>query len=215
MTRSPLGFLAGILFLGAFGALTATAQSIGIGAGLAIPNDKIAQVTTQLAQQGLHGGAEAAQSGYYVELRGRFGKALALTGGIGYNHFAPANSGYFDESDRSVELQSSQTMIPVSAGVDMRLGQGIISPYLSLEATYNLYMRSFSPVQGESTPGVTLESSTDSRFGAAVGGGVNFDLSPIDIEVGARLHVANLLNQENGEAEIYYLQLGATLYVHL
>ena len=191
-------------------ALEAPAQHIGIGAGLAIPNDEIAQATSDLINQGIRGGEEHAKNGYYVELRGRFGGDLALTGSIGYDKFAESRSVYYDASNRRVEATTSQVIVPVSLGADMRLSKGFVVPYLTLEATYNYYYRSFEGGTGDFLP--TFESTGEPRFGAAVGGGLNFDLSVIDLSVGARLHLANLINQSQGETEVYYLQLGTDVY---
>lgn len=201
-----------IIALAAFTA-TARAQSIGIGAGLAIPNDKIAQVTADLIDKGVQGGEEHAGNGYYLELRGRLGGDLGLTGAIGYNKFAESRSVYYDASNRRVEATTSQVVVPVSIGADMRLGKGFVVPYLTLEATYNYYYRSFETDQGDLVP--EFESKGEPRFGAAVGGGLNFDLSVIDLGVGARLHLANLLNQQESESDVYYLQLGTVVYFGL
>lgn len=188
------------------------AQYIGIGAGLAIPNGKIAQVTSDLARDGWSGAVENAANGYYVELRGRLGGSLALIGGIGYNSFSEARSTYFDPNNREVALNTSQTIIPISIGADMRLAEGFMVPYLTLEATYNIYHRSFESTSGDFSSPFEIKSVNDSRLGAAVGGGVNFDLKIAQLSLGGKLHLPNLLNQEPGESEIYYAQLGTILY---
>jgi hypothetical protein len=193
-------------------AFEAHAQSIGIGAGLAFPNDNMAQVTSDLVRKGWSGAVENAKNGYYLELRGRFGKSLALIGGIGYNSFAPARSTYFDETNQEVAFNTSQTIIPISVGADMRLSEGFMVPYLTLEATYNLYHRAFNRATGDLSSPLDIQSVNDSRLGAAVGGGVNLDLSVVEISIGGKLHLPNLLNREQGESEIYYAQLGTTVY---
>ncbi len=192
--------------------LSVRAQRIGIGAGLAIPNDEIAQASTDLINNGVQGAEERASNGYYVELRGRFGGNLALTGAIGYNKFVENRSTYYDANNQKVELTTSQVMVPISVGADMRLSEGFVVPYLTLEATYNYYYRSF---EGGSGFLPSIESTGEPRVGAAIGGGINFDLAVADVSLGARLHVANLLNQDLGETEVYYLQLGTVVYFGL
>jgi hypothetical protein len=193
-------------------AFEAHAQTIGIGAGLAAPNDNLAQITSDLAQKGWSGAVESAKSGYYVELRGRFGGSLALIGGIGYNTFSTSRSTYFDESNREVAFNTSQSIIPISIGADMRLSEGFMVPYLTLEATYNIYHRTFERPSGDLSSPFDLKSVSDSRLGAAVGGGVNLDMKLFEMSIGAKLHLPNLLNKEQDESEIYYAQLGATFY---
>ena len=203
------------LVLTALSPLKAGAQMIGIGGGLAIPNDRIAQVPADLVASGWSGAAEMAKSGYYLELRGRLGGRLALIGGVGYNHFGESRSEYLDGGNSEVALKTSQTLIPISLGADMRLGDGLLVPYLTLEATYNIYKRTFERPEGEFSAPFDIRSVTDSRLGAAVGGGVNVDLGLAEMSVGAKLHLPNLLNQEQGESEIYYAQLGAAVYFGL
>jgi len=193
--------------------LSVHAQRIGIGAGLAIPNDEIAQASTDLINNGVQGAEERASNGYYVELRGRFGGDLALTAAVGYNKFVENRSTYYDAGNQKVELTTSQVMVPISVGADMRLSEGFVVPYLTLEATYNYYYRSFEGGSGGFLP--SIKSTGEPRIGAAIGGGLNFDLAVADVSVGARLHVANLLNQDIGETEVYYLQLGTVVYFGL
>lgn len=190
----------------------AGAQTIGIGAGLAIPGDAIAQVTSDLAARGWSGATENASTGYYVEVRGRFGGQLALIGSIGYNRFPEATSEYFDEGNRSVQLVTAQSLVPVGIGADMRLSDGFLVPYLTLEATFNHYYRTFERPAGDFSVPFEIESSGESRIGAAVGAGLTVDAKLAEIAVGARLHLPNLLNKEEGEDEIYYAQLGATVF---
>ena len=193
-------------------AFEAHAQTIGVGAGLAFPNDNMAQVTADLAQKGWSGAVENAKNGYYVELRGRLGGALALIGGVGYNSFSTTRSTYFDETNREVAFNTAQTIIPISVGADMRLSEGFVVPYLTLEATYNIYHRSFERPSGDFSSPFDVKSVDDTRLGAAVGGGFNVDLKVVEVSVGGKLHVPNLINKEEGESEVYYAQLGTTLY---
>jgi len=198
-----------------WGATSASGQSIGVGAGLAMANDKIAQVTADLASRGWSAAAENAGNGYYVELRGRFGGQLALIGSVGYSSFGRTHSQYFDGSSRSVDLVTSQTIIPVTIGADMRLSEGFLVPYLTLEASYNHYYRAFERSVGDLSVPFDIQSEGDARFGAAVGAGLALDLKIAELDIGGRLHLPNLINAEPSESEVYYLQLGATLYVRL
>lgn len=188
------------------------AQSIGVGAGIAVSNDKIAQVTTNLVEQGWSGLAENAGVGYYAELRARTGGQLALIGSIGYTHFTETRSRYLNGANNTVEMMTAQTIIPVTLGADMRLSTGFLVPYITLEASYNQYYRMFKQDMGDFLGPVEYESSGDSRFGAVVGAGLSMDLKLAELALGGRLHLPNLLNADEGESEIYYMQIGATLF---
>lgn len=204
------------IFLSTFCAVPGIyAQSIGIGAGIAVSNDKIAQVTADLASQGWSGVAENAGVGYYAELRGRTGGQLALIGSIGYNHFSETPSQYLNGNNQPVELMTAQTIIPITLGADMRLSTGFLVPYITLEASYNQYYRMFTQGSGDFSGAVEFESSGESRFGAAVGAGLSMDLKFAELAVGGRLHLPNLINADEGESEVYYMQLGAMLYFGL
>lgn len=187
----------------------AAAQKIGLGVGLAASNDKISQLTSDLASNGLSNVSSDARNGYYVELRARFGGDLALVGGLAYLHFAQTSTSYQDGSGNTITAQTSQSVMPISVGVEQRFPIGLIKPYVSLEGTYSSYHRSFDP-QG----GSTLESefpstsSTDPRYGLAIGAGVDFDLMLVDLSVGARYQMINLLNKDANEAAVNILQVG-------
>lgn len=209
-----LAVAAQAMFLFAFCAVPDMhAQSIGIGAGIAVSNDDIAQVTTDLAAQGWSGLSENAGIGYYAELRGRTGGQLALIGSIGYTHFTETRSQYLNGGNHTVELMTAQTIIPVTLGADMRLSEGFLVPYITLEASYNQYYRMFrQAVDGDFLGTLEYESSGESRLGAVVGAGLSMDLKLAELAVGGRLHLPNLINADEGEKEVYYMQLGATLF---
>ena len=194
---------------------SAPAQKLGFGAGLAVPNDQIAQVPSDIVADGWTAITQRAESGYFLELRGRIGGDVAAVGGIGYNRFHEATTTYRDGSGRSVDLITSQVIVPLSLGVERRFSDGIISPYVSLEGTFNYFYRAFeAPREGVNVP-TSFESSGDARIGAAAGAGVSLDLSLIKLDVGARGHLVNLMNAEPGEKSIVFAQLGATLYLGL
>ncbi len=201
-----------LLFWSAF---EAHAQGIGISAGLAVPGDAIAQITADLASRGWSGAAENASTGYYIEARGRYGGRFAVTGSIAYNRFPEARSEYYDGANRSVELITAQSVVPVGVGVDMRFSQGFLVPYLTLEATFSHYYRSFERSAGDFTIPFEIKSSGESRFGAAVGAGLTMDLAVAEVALGARLHLPNLIDKAVGEQEIYYAQIGATIFIGL
>jgi hypothetical protein len=111
-----------------------------------------------------------------------------------------------------VELITAQSVIPVGVGADMRLSDGFLVPYLTLEATFNHYYRTFERTAGDFTVPFEIESSGETRIGAAVGAGLSMDLKIVELALGARLHLPNLINKGEGEDEIYYAQFGTTLF---
>jgi hypothetical protein len=209
-TRTVLRILSLILLA----TTCARAQKLGLGAGLAVPSDRIAQLPSELYSQGWRGVGQEALSGYFIELRGRLGGSLALVGALSYNRFLEATSRYQDPSGNSVELITSQVVLPLSAGAELKFADGVFAPYASVEGTLNYFYRSFESPHGDVPVPFRVESTSDARFGAAFGGGLSIDLKLVKIDLAARLQFINLFgNRPASEPTTYYFQLGTIFYV--
>jgi hypothetical protein len=197
-------------------AAPATAQSIGVSGGLAIPSAEIAQLPQDVRDAGWTEVASRAERGYFIEVRGRLGSGLALTGAVSYNRFLDAVSEYGDGSGHTVTLVSAQSIVPISLGVERTFGQGFIVPFGTLEATLSYLYRSYeSPQNGTPVP-FSMQSSGDARYGAAVGIGSALDLAVLRLDAYLRLQFVNLFGSSSTtESTMYYLQAGFSGYFGL
>lgn len=207
MNRSIIALLALSCFA------TADAQSIGIGAGISAPNAEIAQLPREVLDDGWRAIEQRAEQGYHIDARIRFGGSFALVGGISYNRFLDAQSEYRDNSGRSVMLVSSQSVVPLSAGIAYQFNDGFIAPFASLEATLSYFYRGYeTPRNGYAIP-FAIESVGDARYGVAMGAGITLDLSLLRFDIAARLQFVNLFGDASTtEATMYYGQFGAIAY---
>jgi hypothetical protein len=188
---------------------TARAQSVAIGGGIALPGSEIASLPEDVREAGWTELRRRAEGGYFIEARGRIGGGMALVGAVSYNRFRDAVSEYRDGSGRSVTLISSQAIVPVSVGLESRFGDGIIAPYGTLEGTLSYFYRAFESTQRDVPVPFRIESTGETRFGAAVAVGSSLDLSIVRFDAFARLHLVNIFGAESTtEPTMYYLQLG-------
>jgi hypothetical protein len=197
--------------------LMATAQSIGVGAGIAVPGADVAQLPASVRDGGWRELEHRANQGYFVEARARFGSDFAFVAAVSYNRFEDAVSEYTDGSGRSVSLISSQSIVPVSLGFERSFGDGFVAPYATLEGTMSYFYRAFESRQGETPVPFTLESSGEPRYGLAAGLGAAFDIPLVRFDAFARMQLVNLFGSESttDESLIHYLQLGVSGYFGL
>ncbi|MBC8144386.1 MAG: outer membrane beta-barrel protein [bacterium] len=194
----------------------AGAQSLGFGAGLALPNDEIAQLPDEVLKDGWRAIESRAEQGYHIGVRARIGGKFGIIGGISFNRFLDAKSEYRDDDGRTITLISSQSVVPLSAGFEYRFEDGFFSPYASLEGTMSYFYRGFeSPHHSIGSP-FSIESTGEARFGAALGAGISLDLTLLRFDVGTKLQFVNLFGDASTtEATMYFGQLGATAYFGL
>lgn len=191
--------------------VAANAQSVGVGAGLAIPSADVAQLPEEVRGEGWSDVESRAERGYFIEVRGRLGSGLALTGAVSYNRFQEAVSEYGDGSGRTVSLIASQAIVPVSIGLERTLGEGIITPYATLEGTLSYFYRAFESRQGETPVPFSMASSGEARYGAALGIGSSLDLEIIRLDAFVRVQLVNLFGSSSTTEEtMYYLQAGVS-----
>lgn len=194
----------------------ASAQSIGIGAGIVVPGGDIAQLPESVREDGWTEVEQRAEQGYFIEARAKLGGTTALVGGISYNRFLDAVSEYRDGEGRGVTLISSQSIVPLSVGLEHHFSDGMLSPYVSLEGTLSYFYRAYeTPRDGMPVP-FSIESSGEARYGAALGGGLSLDLTLLRFDLATRLQIVNLFGSTSTTEEtMFYLQLGALAYFGL
>ncbi len=201
----------------------ASAQtSLTIGAGLSIPNDQINNVYNNAklvdnSNKAWDMVAQTANLGYDLGLKARFPLStnMQFSGGIGFSRFPQSDIEVKDpNTGQTIEiLKSTQSIIPISAGLDYFLMKTVISPYVSAELQYNYIMNTVDyPLGGPITLPLNYDTAPkDRRIGAAVGAGLMIDLAVTALNVDLRYHVANMIGTNTDEKTKSYLTLNVGL----
>ncbi len=203
----------------------ATAQ-FGFGAGLVAAGDNVSQAQGELAdlfaKENISAGDISGDIGLYLSGRFRLGMGpVRLLGDASYLFFkakevtlteASANPG---DTSASGTFDVGTSMYPIAAGVAFALPIPVVKPYVGAQLSYTLINRTFTRVSGGAdwqTLGVENKSAGDPELGMTVNAGAEFNLAFATLDVGARYNLTNLFSQENGEAQMRYLQVGASLF---
>lgn len=188
---------------------------VGFSIGLATPNDQINNVynseNIKLNNNLWKVAREAAKLGYFLGLNINLplSQNLNFKGGIALNRFPQTELKlvFPEEPPDTVILKTIQNFIPISAGFDLFLFKSIVSPYISGNLSYYYIVNTIDIVKlNQELPIAT--SKTDSRIGAGVGAGVNFDLELITLNFEAKYWFVNLIGSLDNEPKKNYLTVG-------
>lgn len=194
--------------------------SLGVFAGPAIPSLGVSSVYAALDTAGPASAYTHASSlGFHAGARARFGlsQSLSFSGGACLVRFASQDQSATLEDGSTLTLQTATTLVPISAGVTAFVFRGIISPYVTVEATYTY--RSVTASSGdsplrdliiESYKGIDLEPTT-SRIGALAAAGVQLDIGGLQPFVELRYHWTNLVSTSPYEEPISFLNVSLGL----
>jgi|GEM_PF-1945621 len=225
MKRSSLLFaLIGALTLG-HGAVTA--QTIGIGAGIAAAGTNIGQAGGELndffQQEQITYGGVADRIGFYGSINGRLGLLdfMRITADASYIYFQAAQvtlqSASINQADSTVNatFEVGTSMIPIYVGGAIELPLPIIKPYIGAQVGYTYINRTYSYVRGSDQlrdVDLSNKSTGDPEFGLAISAGVDLALGIATVEVGGRYTLANLFSTSGDDKPMRYLELGAAVY---
>jgi outer membrane protein W len=146
--------------------------------------DSADQVNTLGMKSGFNAGADVK---YYLGKKRNVGITLGLT----YNSFS--NSA----DSTSYSVKSTLNDFSVGLGIEYSfIPKGKTQPYLGLEFTGNFFSG-----DGTFTPSVGTEQKytliSASRFGIAIGGGIDFAFSKsVGANIGVKYHMANLIGKD-------------------
>lgn len=192
-------------------------QQLGFGfsAGLATPNEEINNVYNSdkinLNNNLWNVVRDAARLGYFIgiNLNLPLAQNLNFKASLSLNRFPKTEIKlYFPEQPYdTVILRTIQNFIPISAGFDFFLLKQFISPYISGNLSYFYNVNTIDIVKlNQELPIAT--SKTDSRIGAGLGAGVNFEFALLTLNFEAKYWFVNLIGNVSGEANKNFLSLG-------
>lgn len=210
-------------------ALSLGPLKFGIQAGISTPNDQINNVynrenlnlfitdngstdtsTVGLLQEGL-------SNGYHLnaQLRISLSNDFSLIGTFGFHTFPEAITVVdLPENVGSVTLNTTQRILPVTAGLMYHfLEISILEFYVrgETQVNYIAYQTQFNfqVAQGVEVGLPIADTGSVMRLGAGLGGGIDFDLKLIRLNLDIRYNMANLLlTEESGEEAKNFLSLG-------
>ena len=182
----------------------ADATGFGILIGLSTPSNQINNVynSNNLSDFG-NMYREGTKLGYHIGIRGRMNLSdnLQFVGGIAYHKFPQTtiqvinpNSPY----DTLASFNTSQNVIPITAGVNFYLLKQFIGLYGVGELSYNYISNSVDVFYGD-LPISTSKSPTDSRIGFGIGAGADLDVKLVTLNLEVKYNYINLIGQKAGE----------------
>ncbi len=171
------------------------AVDLGIYAGLSAPNDEINNVMkwndNTTIKKFIREGAAA---GYHIGIKTRIplSEDFIFRGGIAYHSFPKTQlllEGYPD-----VQINTSQNIIPISAGMNFYFVKSIVGVYAAAELSYNYISSSINYVEEGAIVGIPMEETDPiNTVGFALGAGVDFDLKLVTLNLEAKYSRANLV----------------------
>lgn len=193
--------------------------SLGVSVGPAVPSEAVSAVYAALDTLGAASAYEhASKLGFQAGARARFGLSdnISFCASASAVRFSGQDQTATLDNGQILTLQTATTLVPVTAGFTAYAFKGLISPYISAEASYTY--RTVSIATGNSllqdliinSAKIHLEPST-SRIGAAAAAGLQFDLGGLRPFVEFKYHWTNLLGTESGEAQLGFLNISLGL----
>lgn len=205
----------------------------GVQLGLSTPDDQFANVYNQdnvryLVNPNMNNEEEiqgdlisdGVENGYHlgINLRINLSEDFSLLAGFMYNSLNESRMTLRNPQtgDSVATFLSSQRIVPISGGIMYHfLELGILEFYLRGDAQINYiaFETKFEYQVSDLQVAIPI-ASTDSyaRIGYAFGGGVDFDLELIRVNLDFRFNTANLLGRTQDEAMKSYYTFGAGIF---
>ncbi|ROL57234.1 hypothetical protein D9V84_04365 [Bacteroidetes/Chlorobi group bacterium Naka2016] len=203
------------VFLFAIASIKSAPMGVGFSLGLATPNDQINNVYNSnkinLNNNLWNVAKESAKIGYYLSLNLNLplSENFNFKGGIALNRFPQSEIKLIfpGEPADTVILKSMQNFVPISAGFDLFLFRSVVSPYISGNLSYFYLVNSIDIVKMNQELPIS-NSKIESRIGAGIGAGVDFDLEIISLNLEAKYWFVNLIGSGDNEPKKNYLTVG-------
>lgn len=194
------------------------AMDFGITGGFSTPNDNINDVwnTSRLQDTGkiwhdLY--RDASDLGYNFGIRLRFplSRNFTFVGGLSLHRFPKSDLNLRLEDTDSVltQLQSSQSIVPITLGLNVYLIRSFIGLYGVADLSYNYILNTVTydglPIQASLAP-------SDSRVGFSFGAGMDIDLKAILANIEVKYHIANLIGKIDEEKSKAFLSVNLGIF---
>jgi hypothetical protein len=142
------------------------------------------------------------------------GDQIGFTVAGAYHRFSDLRVNIVDPAQPSVsldELSLAQTIVPLSAGLELTLFRFGIGVYVAGDLNFNFISSSAQAIPTNLVNAGLMLRDTYSRVGGNVGLGVDLSLFGVGVDVCARYNHANLIGRNPGEAEQTFFTLTASI----
>ncbi len=195
-------------------------NGIAIFGGLSTPNDKMSSVYnsdkifSNTLNQNVDLLKDAAALGYHIgaKIILPLSSDFVLHGGFAWNRFPQNKVAVKDNSGNQVaELEVSQDLFPISAGLDYYFINSAIGAYLLGELTYNYNKNTVNYMYSGVGMPLDLKISDQnpgySRIGAGIGAGIEFNIIITTLLLEAKYNFMNIIAKDEGEPIKSYFTL--------
>ena len=178
------------------------AQGIKLGVGIGLTN-----ITSpdQLTNDISDGGA-GFSSEFNVIAKAKLSIPVIPITPIGYVQYTTMGG---EQSTSLGKIETSTSILSIGVGGEISLIPGPLSPYLSLDLSYNKF--GDFEVKAPEAAGGNFTETGESRTGLGLGVGAELSLVLITIDVSARYNFYKLLGKESGEESINAIVLNAAV----
>ena len=129
---------------------------------------------------------------------------LTPVGSVTYSQFSG------DQSTPLGNIETSQSIWSIGAGVEYSLVPGPLAPYLAADLEYNNF--GDLSIEGANLPISIGGTGSRSRFGIALGVGAEFTLLPvIGLDASIKYHMMNMIGKESGEETVSVITYNLTV----
>lgn len=173
--------------------------------GPSFPSDAFANVYNVTTEEDANAAYDFASGlGFHVGGRIRFGltENFSLSGGIAYHRFPNQDLEYTSQSGPTLRIKNVSNIIPINAGVLLRMPLAVVEPYIGAGAVIvhqNVTMSEGGGVFSQIfSSGQEIEPTTN-RVGADLTVGVGFNLLLLHPFIELRQTWSNLIGKEENE----------------
>jgi hypothetical protein len=178
------------------------AQGIKIGVGIGLTNIMAPdELTNDISE-----GGSGFSSEFNILAKCKISLPAIPITPIGYVQYTSMGG---EQSTQFGNIETSMSILSIGAGAEISLVPGPLSPYLSLDLSYNSF--GDYEIKAPELAGGNQTSSGESRTGLGLGVGAELSLILITIDVSARYNFYNLLGKESEEESINAIILNAAV----
>jgi len=211
------------IFLFSFGKSKAgDGLDFGIFAGVSTPNDYITNLYNSNTYKDLSDNPYnliygSSKSGWHigVDVRIKLDKDANtfLHGSFAWHRFEAVENDVVVDQTKKPLFNTTTSVLPVSVGIDYYLFRSIIGLYVRGDAQFNTISTKVNDVYQAVSTITNMSDASNSRFGAALGGGVELNLLLIKADLEIKYNWINLVGKTVDEKPKNYLSTSVIIYL--
>ncbi len=206
------------VFLFSFGKSKAgDGLDFGIFGGLTTPNDYITNLYNRNTVDSLNMLYGSAKYGFHIgaDVRIKLDKNSNsfLHGSFAWHQFEPVINDVVTSTSQKPLFSSTTSVLPISLGIDYYLFRSFIGLYVRGDVQYNHITTRVNNVYDVFDEIKVMPDAQNSRFGAALGGGIEVNLLLIRAALEVKYNWINLVGKTENEQAKNYLSTSLIIYL--